>query len=133
MVYISFSEIQTISSCIIKLTAFLFAANLLYRKDVPYCNWTALCSVFALEGQNPYKKKNSVSTDELQKLISVMSHPGQQRRTFPHEQSAGSWIRPPQVTQPKETNIYKQAKHSHSISHDGSSYSLQKETKQKPA
>lgn len=55
-----------------------------------------------------------------------MSHLGQQRRTFPHKQSAGSWIQPPQLTQPNETNIYKQARQSHSVSHDRSSYSLQK-------
>lgn len=52
----SFSKIQAISSCTIKLIAFLFAANLLYGKDVPYCNWTAL-QCFALEGQSPYIKK----------------------------------------------------------------------------
>lgn len=60
-----------------------------------------------------------------------MSHLGQQRRTFPHKQSAGSWIQPLQVIQPKETNIHKRAKHSQGISRDRSYYSLQKRATQK--
>lgn len=58
-----------------------------------------------------------------------MSHLGQQRQTFPHKQSAGSWIQPLQVTQPKETNIYKWAAQPRHQS--WSYYSLQKRAKQK--
>lgn len=61
----------------------------------------------------------------------MMSHLGQQKRTFPHKQSAGSWIQPLQVIQSKETNIYKRAKHSQGIGRDHLYYSLQKRATQK--
>lgn len=133
MAYISPSEIQNHFFMHHKADCLPLCSKICCTERISPIATGQLSAVFCIGRTEPLlQKKNSLPERMSYKNSSLWwviwdSRDG----LFPHKQSAGSWIQPPQVTQPKETNIYRQAKHSHSVSHDRSSYSLQKGAKRK--